>query len=122
MKNIIISGLTASGKTTHSKIISSEFGLIYFGASKLLLEKFGIDNKKIPNDFWTTSKGKELSRKMTKVNIDNMLLEKFQSINNAVFDCLSLPYMDISGKHLSIWLESSLESRCIKSAISHKKN
>jgi len=121
-KNIIISGLTAAGKTTHSKILSKEFGLSYISASDLLLRYFNIEPSKVGKNFWVSKEGIEISKKMADVNIEKMLLEKFNSTNYSIFDCLSLPYMIDNGRSLNIWIESSVQSRVMKAAVSHGKD
>ena len=40
--NVCISGLTASGKTTHSHLLAGEFGLTYVSGSQIQLNFIGI--------------------------------------------------------------------------------
>ena len=40
--NVCISGLTASGKTTHSHLLSGEFGMTYVSGSQIQLNFLGV--------------------------------------------------------------------------------
>ena len=55
--NVCISGLTASGKTTHSHLLAGEFGLTYVSGSQIQLNFMGVSpiQKK---DFWITPAAK----------------------------------------------------------------
>lgn len=119
-QNVIISGLTASGKTTHAKILCSEFGFNYFSASTILKECVGL-KEDVTNEFWLTSEGQNLRNKMMEFNIDDILIEKESVSKFSIFDCRALPWISNQGS-LSIWLESSFESRVMKAIISQGSN
>lgn len=117
MTNIIISGLTAAGKTTHSLIVADRFELRYVGASMLALEAAGMTPGEVAPDFWLTSMGIRILHDVGP-SIDNRLLAYEEDGISTVFDCFFLPWLHRSPA-LSIWLESSLESRLLKAEISH---
>lgn len=117
--NIAITGLTAAGKTTHALITQAEFKLGYVSGATLLLEKVGI-SKDVPSDFWISPAGHTLSQQATEFNLDETLRDEEISLNNTIFDCRSLPWLTRS-PILSIWLESSLDSRTWKAMVSHSK-
>lgn len=115
--NIAITGLTASGKTTHSHLIVEEFGLSYTSASTILREKAGY--KGAPDSrFWLTSEGHRLANKAIELGIDEELKEKEHRTDFTVFDCRTLPWL-AKNQIFSIWIESSIESRVYKAYISH---
>ncbi|MBI2174554.1 MAG: hypothetical protein HYU33_05100 [Candidatus Omnitrophica bacterium] len=118
MSNIIISGLTAAGKTTHSKILAERFRLRYVGASMLALGRKNIDPQEISPDYWLTDEGISLLHDVGP-DIDQALLELESDGVQTVFDCFFLPWL----RHrpaLCIWLESDFESRILKAIVSHQ--
>jgi cytidylate kinase len=115
--NIAITGLTAAGKTTHSRIIEKEFGHKYFSASSLLAEISGY-KEEVFSGFWLTTKGHEMASKVIDSGIDEALKKKEEDSAFTIFDCRTLPWL--SKKNVfSVWIESSLESRTYKALISH---
>ena len=65
-KRIFISGLTAAGKTTHSKLLCKEHQLEYISASGQLLHELNVDTTAISGDFWISdqsAKVRELRKK-----------------------------------------------------------
>lgn len=116
--HIIISGLTAAGKTTHARLISQEFGLQYVSASQTMLKLDGQTIKQ-PLDFWVSGEGFRVAQSIPWRKVDQELCHLEASHNQMVFDCLSLPWLH-SRQGLVIWLESSLPSRVMKAVVSHK--
>lgn len=116
-RNIAITGLTATGKTTHSKITVAQFGFNYVSASSILRRQAGLSGEP-PADFWLSTPGIELSRRIIELGIDELLREAEDTGDQTVFDCRSLPWLAKS-EMLSLWLESSIESRVWKALVSH---
>ncbi len=116
-RNVIISGLTASGKTTHAKLLAQEYGLEYISASQILLKMAGLTTQQ-PLDFWVTPQGLQLSKQAPWSEVDEQFCRMEATYNEAIFDCLSLPWLHTK-KCMVIWLESSLESRLMKAIVSH---
>jgi len=116
--SVCISGLTASGKSTHSHLLAGEFGLTYVSGSQILLNKAGkspIQNK----DFWVTPEARKLKADDGYAVIDQELL-RIESIGQGyIFDAITPPWTH-KRPALCIWLESSLESRVLKSIVSHR--
>jgi len=115
--NVAITGLTAAGKTTHSHITIKEFGFGYVSASTILREKAGLTGEPSA-DFWLSPKGQALTQKIIELGIDEALRDKEEASEFTIFDCRSLPWLT-RRPILSIWLESSLESRVYKAIVSH---
>jgi CMP/dCMP kinase len=116
--SICISGLTAAGKSTHTHLLAGEFGLTYVSGSQILLNMAG----KSPiqaKDFWVTPEARRLKAADGYVHIDSELL-RIESIGEGyVFDTSTLPWRH-KRPALCIWLESDLESRVMKSIVSHR--
>jgi cytidylate kinase len=117
MNNIIISGLTAAGKTTHSHLLCEEHGFHYISASRILLGLAGLDAVQ-PLDFWVSPKGIELSKTFSWKDVDTEFQKIERASTNTVFDCQTLPWLQ-TRKGMSLWIDSSLESRVFKARVSY---
>jgi len=117
-RNILISGLTSAGKTTHAKLLAQEYGLQYISASTIMLKLAGLPTEQ-PLDFWVTPEGLQLSKSMSWRDIDDECRRIEVSCNDTVFDTWSMPWLS-SQKCMGIWLESSMKSRVMKAHVSHK--
>jgi cytidylate kinase len=116
--NVCISGLTASGKTTHSHLLAGEFGLTYVSGSQIQLNFRGLSPIQ-DKDFWISEGAKELASEADFRKIDDELLRIEQRSVGCIFDTSLMPWRH-KEPALCIWLESDLESRIMKSAISHR--
>ncbi len=116
--NVCISGLTASGKTTHSHLLAGEFGLTYVSGSQIQLNFLGVSPIQ-SKDFWITLEAKALWDKSQFRRIDTELLRLEETAEGYVFDTSTMPWRH-KRPALCIWLGSTLESRIIKSIISHR--
>ncbi len=116
--NVCIAGLTAAGKTTHSHLLAGEFGLTYVSASQIELNFLGLSPIQA-KDFWITEEAKLLCTTDSFQRIDSELLRIESLSEGCIFDSRAMPWRHQSPA-LCIWLESSLESRVIKSMVSHR--
>lgn len=116
--SVCISGLTASGKTTHSLLLAGEFGLTFVSGSQVRLFLSGVFPIQ-QKDFWLTKEGKDLWREevFRKVEVELLRLEKLSS--GYVFDTFTMPWLH-QEPALCIWLASDIESRKYKSIVSHR--
>jgi cytidylate kinase len=116
--NICISGLTASGKTTHAHLLAGEFGLTYVSGSQIQLNFLGVSpiQKK---DFWITLEAKKLWDGDQFRKIDAELLRIESTMQGCIFDTSTMPWRHMDSA-FCIWLESDLTSRVVKSLISHR--
>lgn len=116
--NICISGLTASGKTTHSHLLAGEFGLTYVSGSQIQLNFLGVSPIQ-SKDFWITENAKALWDPDQFRRIDEELLNVEARSQGCIFDTSTMPWRH---RHpaFSIWLESDLNSRVTKSIVSHR--
>jgi cytidylate kinase len=126
--NVIISGLTAAGKTTHCLLLSHKFKLTRISAADLLVKASGLNFTVDSSDsgFWVSEEAKQLVALMEQskdinLEVDAELKRLSETSDNIVFDAWGLPWIS-SAPALRIWLESSLESRLLKSLVSHRNN
>jgi cytidylate kinase len=115
-KNVILSGLTAAGKTTHCHILAGEYGLQYVSSSQVLLSllnMFPIQER----DFWITDEAQKLWKTQEATKVDEELLRLESKSNNIVFDTIAMPWLH-QHESFCVWLESSLESRVMKAIVS----
>ncbi|MHB8413797.1 MAG: cytidylate kinase family protein [Acidiferrobacteraceae bacterium] len=116
--SVCISGLTASGKTTHSHLLSGEFGLTYVSGSQIQLNFLGVSPIQ-SRDFWIAAEAKGLWNEQSFDRIDNELLRLESIAQGYIFDTSTMPWRH-KRPALCIWLESSLESRIVKAIVSHR--
>jgi cytidylate kinase len=116
--SVCIAGLTASGKTTHSHLLAGEFGLTYVSGSQIKLNFMGVSPVQ-SKDFWITEEGKGLRDDEVSKRVDAEMLRLESIAEGYVFDTHTMPWRH-KRPTLCIWLESTLESRIIKSFISHR--
>lgn len=116
--NVIISGLTAAGKTTLASLLARQYDLHYLSASQTMLKLAGLSARQSP-DFWVTTEGMGLGRRIGWNQVDEEIRRVEGESHQTVFDCLSLPWVHRQ-KSLVIWLESSLSSRVMKAIVSHQ--
>lgn len=116
--NICISGLTASGKTTHTHLLAGEFGLTYVSGSQIQLNLLGVSPIQT-RDFWITAEAKRLWNEDDFNKIDTELLRVETDAEGFIFDTSTMPWRH-RRPALCIWLESDLRSRVIKSIVSHR--
>ncbi len=118
--NVCVSGLTASGKTTHSHLLCGEFGTTYISGSQIQLNFMGISPVQ-SREFWVTQEAKSLWNKEQFNRIDAELLRLEALRNGCIFDTSTMPWRH-QQPALCIWLDSSLASRAFKSIVSHHGN
>jgi cytidylate kinase len=116
--SVCISGLTASGKSTHSHLLAGEFGLTYVSGSQILLNAAGVSPIQ-PKDFWVTPEARKLKAEDGYLRIDEELLRIESTGEGYVFDTSTQPWRH-KRPALCIWLESDIHSRVMKSIVSHR--
>jgi CMP/dCMP kinase len=118
--NIVISGLTAAGKTTHARLLATHLGFNYVSASQLLAAAAGIEVTS--EEHWWVANGPRLAaaRRSGGVDedIDRQLVALAQGKDNTVFDAWALPWTS-NAPMIRIWLQSDFPSRCRKCFVSH---
>jgi cytidylate kinase len=119
--NILISGLTAAGKTTHAKLLAAELGYRYVSATEIIADMVGIDRNAVGPGFWKTH-GEAIRKARDTTDLDRELDERLVTVASSdeglVIDAWALPWLTTSGRCVSIWLESDLRSRTMKASVS----
>jgi cytidylate kinase len=117
---LVISGLTAAGKTTLARKLSDRFALDYISASTILRQVLGDTS-----GHWTPAFDLRRNDLSLERRVDHMVHEAFQRSSDAVFDCWGLPWIahlvedDVSVPAVFIWIESDWESRYRKCFVSY---
>ena len=117
--SVCISGLTAAGKSTHSHLLTGEFGLTYVSGSQIQLNFMGVSPIQT-KDFWITPGAKAFWNADQFNKIDAELLRLENSGEGYIFDTSTMPWRH-RRRALCIWLEINFtESRVLKSIVSHR--
>jgi|ERR1700693_2587451 len=116
--SVCIAGFTAAGKTTHAHLLAGEFGLTYVSGSQIQLNFMAVSPIQA-KDFWLTPEAKAFWDKDQFRRIDDELIRLEGLAEGYIFDTSLMPWRH-RRRALCIWLESSLESRVLKSKVSHR--
>jgi cytidylate kinase len=113
---IVISGLTAAGKTTLARRLADQFTLDYVSASTILRQTLGDTS-----DHWTPALDLRRNDLSLERDVDQLVQEAFQQSEHAVFDCWGLPWISVEATvpAVFVWIESDLESRFRKCFVSY---
>jgi CMP/dCMP kinase len=119
--NVVISGLTAAGKTTHAYLLAEHLGLQYVSASRVLAARAGLEVN--PEHHWWLDAGGRLSSARAKSNepdtyVDRVMVQLAEERDGQVFDAWALAWTR-SAPMLRIWLASDEASRYRKCHVSH---
>lgn len=116
---VVVSGLTASGKTTVARALSEWFALPIVSGSELRRSFLGIPEREVKADarhFWLTSEralradALRLREGSAERQFDEMLHERHDAGGDAVFDAWFLAWL-AQKPSLRIWLEAALDVR-----------
>lgn len=113
---LVISGLTAAGKTTLARRLAAQFNLDYVSASMILRQTLGDTS-----GHWTPALDLRRTDLSLERNVDQLVQETFQQSEHAVFDCWGLPWIasEVTVSAVFVWIESDLESRFRKCFVSY---
>jgi cytidylate kinase len=113
---LVISGLTAAGKTTLARKLADQFALEYFSASTILRQTLGDTS-----GHWTPALDLRRNDLSLERRVDQLVQQTFRQSEHAVFDCWGLPWIagNVAGPAVFVWIESDLESRLRKCFVSY---
>jgi len=113
---LVISGLTAAGKTTLAHKLADQFALDYVSASTILRHALGDSS-----GHWTPELDLRRNDLSLERKVDHLVQETFRRSEHAVFDCWGLPWIagEVTSPAVFIWIESDLESRLHKCFVSY---
>lgn len=118
-RNIVTSGLTAAGKTTHSLVLREKLGYRYVSGLGVLARLCGVESVAEP-PVWT--KVSDAIRRVrtdeTDEQVERELARLSREESAQVFDAWALAWTSQESSLIRIWIESTLESRAMKAYIS----
>lgn len=118
--NIVISGLTAAGKTTHARLLAAHLKFDYVSASQLLATAAGVPVGN--HEHWWLSSGSSVVAAREDAGLDEEIDRKLIALartkKSTVFDAWALPWTS-TVPMLRIWLQSDSPSRRRKCFVSH---
>ncbi|TCO56759.1 AAA family ATPase [Actinocrispum wychmicini] len=120
--NIAFAGLTAAGKTTHSRLLAEDLGYDYVSATDILLEILGIADS--GDQIWFTHLDEIHSARddeAVDTELENRLLEMVRTRQRTVFDTWALAWIG-PAPLVRIWIESDIASRARKCVVSERAN
>ena len=118
--NIAFAGLTAAGKTTHTRRLAKELGYEYVSATDILLEILGIEAS--GDQIWF-SRLNEIDKARddhaVDTELERRLIELAKTRQGTVFDTWALAWIG-DDPLIRIWIESDLMSRTRKCLVSQR--
>jgi cytidylate kinase len=119
--NIVVSGYTAAGKTTHTRLLARDLGFECISAAEILLQELGFDLEVTSESEIWFNRNAEINRRRQKLSIDDeldrFLLHRATTGQGIVFDARFLPWL-AEVPMLRMWLASDLPSRARKCCVS----
>ncbi len=117
--NIIITGLTACGKSYQSSRLAKILGFDHISASDVLLKNLRSKqniNEDDQRHFWIRKENKKQIENLRNTNnldeqVDDYLLELCNSSNNIFFESRTLPWRSKNHNLIKIYLNPSLKDR-----------
>lgn len=113
--NIVISGYTAAGKTTHSRRLAEDLGLPHHWAAGMLLGALGLDTGD-ESRLWHRHH-EAIRRARASASVDNEVDERLLVLaheTGGVFDARYLPWLLTDTRAIRVWLGSDMPSRSLK--------
>jgi cytidylate kinase len=118
MTNIAFAGLTAAGKTTHTRQLAADLGYGYVSATEIMLEILRIPNPGA--QLWFTRLDEINAARQgdaVDIELERRLEELALSCDRTVFDSWALAWISRSPM-VRVWVESDLSSRVRKCLVS----
>jgi cytidylate kinase len=115
---VIVSGFTAAGKTTHSRLLAETLGWQYVGMSQI--RRLRIPESSSAREEWLP-RGDELraANALLDLEMDRRLTEYIGRLDgSAVIDAWLQPWLCELPGAVRVWLASDFDSRAIKAQVS----
>lgn len=118
-RKILISGLTAAGKTTHGRLLAQDLGWAYFDMASVRKGVLGnkLDAAELDRE-WTPAHD-QLRAVDPGVDLlaDQLMTSMMNERSNVVVDAWLQPWIYRRDDALRIWIESSVETRLMKAEV-----
>ena len=112
---IILSGLTAAGKTTHGRLLAETWDLPYYSMVRVMGDVLAHDWPALPTGRWTPAR--DLVRRdhpAVDLLADERMVRLAETTPTGVFDAWALPWLYHRDDAVRLWLDSDLPSRIRK--------
>jgi len=121
---IIVSGLTAAGKTTHAKALAELLDVPFFSASALLRQLAINDPDMVAEwgDRWNPHVDSVRNVVDIDTEVDRQMTALVAAAPCGVFDAALLPWLSSDEAIINLWIESDEPSRIRKCYVSHLDN
>jgi cytidylate kinase len=117
---VVVSGLTAAGKTTHATLLARDLRLRYVSATALLARLVADRTGGPVASRWQPSLDAARRRDQSiDDELDRALSATLCEPEGGVFDACLLPWMGRRRDAVHVWIESDLDSRVRKCVVSH---
>lgn len=117
---IVISGLTAAGKTTHGALLAEQLGFRFHSSTLTLAQIVAERSARPVQPRWDPAMDEaRLADVGIDEELDQRMVHLLDSPGDAVIDACMLPWVAPSAEHLYVWLDSGLASRVRKCFVSH---
>lgn len=111
---IIISGLTAAGKTTHARLLAAQLAVPCFNAGEHLADLHTSERHRWTPDIDAARKDDtELDRV-----IDSIVRDYILANTDCVVDAWAAPWFELEVSAIRIWIDSDFHTRTLKAQVS----
>lgn len=117
---VIVSGFTAAGKSTHSRLLASSLGWGYLGISELRRSLLPRSVEDADREWSPATDSYRLSNPHIDLDVDELLSSHIaEATSPLVVDAWLQPWLCENTEAVRLWISSSFESRVLKARVSY---